>query len=119
MRILSFFLNFSPAATKLNASDVGPTSATSSGSATQQLRPELARVIQAVQNEGFLVAQRAALGAFGNGGGNAPRQRANPGMREEYLIAGDGEFMLAKLLVREQFGQCHAAKVTGKAEKPE
>ena len=82
--------------------------------AMQQLRPELARVVQAVQDEGFLISQRAALGAFGNGFGDAMRQRANPGVREENFVAGDGEFMLAKFLVREQFGQCHAAKVIGK-----
>ena len=82
--------------------------------AMQQLRPKFARVIQAVQDEGFLVAQRAALGAFGNGVGDAPRQRANPGVREENFVAGDGEFVLAQFLVREQFGQCHAAKVMGK-----
>ena len=33
-------------------------------------------------------------------------------MREENFVAGDGKFVLAKFLVREQFGQCHAAKVT-------
>jgi hypothetical protein len=76
----------------------------------QQLRSELARVIQAVQDEGFLVAERAALGAFENGGGDALRQRTNPGMREKNFVAGDGEFTLAQFLVREQFGQCHARK---------
>jgi hypothetical protein len=83
----------------------------------QQLRPEPARVIQAVQDEGFLIPPRAALGAFGNGGGDAPRQRANPGVREEDFAASDGEFILAKFLVREQFGQCHAAKVNGKGSR--
>jgi hypothetical protein len=34
-------------------------------------------------------------------------------VREENLVAGDGKFTLAKLLVREQFSQCHAAKVIG------
>ena len=42
------------------------------------------------------------------------RQRTNPGVREENFIAGDRELTLAKFLVREQFGQCHAAKLMGK-----
>jgi hypothetical protein len=35
-------------------------------------------------------------------------------VREENFVAGDGEFIPAQFLVREQFGQCHAAKVMGK-----
>jgi hypothetical protein len=87
----------------------------------QQSRTELARLIQAVQDEGFLISQHATFGAFGNGFGDAMRQWTNPGVREEYFVVSDRELTLAKLLVREYFGQCHAAKLiwTGQARKAE
>jgi len=108
--MLSFFFEFQPGGDKAQPERSRPDQRDFLRLATQQLRSEPARVIQAVQDEGFLVAERAALGAFGNGGGDAPRQRANPGVREENFVAGDGEFTSAQFLIREQFGQCHARK---------
>ncbi len=65
----------------------------------------------------FLVSPRAAFGAFGNGFGDATRQRADAGVREENFVVGDGELTLAKFLVCEQFGQGHGAKVMGKGRR--
>src|SRR5208283_6156566 len=77
----------------------------------EQLRTKFARVIEAVDDKSFLVAQRASLRASGNGPGHALRQRTNPGMRQEDLITGDGKFAPAKFLMGEQFGQGHAANL--------
>ncbi len=83
--------------------------------AVQQLRAELARVVEPVQHEGFLIAERGLPGAIGDGVGHAARQRADAGVREKYFVARDGEFRAAQFLVGQDFGQCHAARLMGKA----
>jgi hypothetical protein len=65
---------------------------------------EFAGVVQAVEQEGFLIAEGALLGAFGNGGGNALGQRADAGVGQKDFLARDGKFAVAEFLVAEQVG---------------
>ena len=113
MRMLSPRRNFSPAATKLNASEVGPTSAISSAwqfsNCAPSLRASSSRCITKASWSPSVLCSRA----FGNRVGHAARQRADAGMREENFIARDGEFAPAQFLVGENFGQSHPARLIG------
>jgi hypothetical protein len=87
------------------------------GLAVQQLRREFACVVQAVQHEGFLVAQRGLPGAFGNGGGDAARQRADASVAEKDFVAGDRKFVPAQFFIGQDFIQHHRAKIIFKSAK--
>ena len=81
--------------------------------AVQQPCAELARVVEPVVHEGFLVAERGLPRAIGDGVGHAARQRTNAGMREEDFVACDGEFRAAQFLIRQDFSQRHVARLNG------
>ena len=87
------------------------------GLAAQQLRGEFARVVQTMEHESFLVAERGLAGAFGNSIGDAARQGADAGVAEKDFFARDGKFMAAQLFVGQDFVQGHRAKIIFKGSK--
>ena len=58
-------------------------------------------------DDGFLIGKGGLAGVIGDGIGNAAGQGAITRVREEDLFAGDGELVVAKFFVRQDFGQIH------------
>ena len=85
--------------------------------AIQQLRAEFAPVVNAVHDEGFLIAERAFIGAVVHRLRDAARQRADAGVREKNFVARDGKFVLAQFLVGENFSQSHGVKINSKGSQ--
>ena len=67
-----------------------------------------------MHDEGFLITERAGVGAFGDGVGHPAGQGANPAVREKYFRGGDWEFVVAEFLIREDFFQRHGSEFSGK-----
>ena len=108
--MLSFFRNFSPLAMKLNASDVGPTNAISSGLELSSRAARFRARFPESPGKQSPPGRRPspAVRVFGDGLGHAARQRADAGVREKNFFARHGKFMPAQFFVAENFGQCHA-----------
>ena len=75
------------------------------GLAIQQLRRQLAALVQDRRiDELLLVAGGGFTGVVGNRLRHAPGQRAIARVRQENLVPGDGELVMAQLFVAENLG---------------
>ena len=75
--------------------------------AVQQFCADIACVLEAVQNKGFLIAEHAFTSAVVHRLRDATWQRTDGSMRKENFIFGNGKFMLAQFLVRQNLCKGH------------
>src|ERR1035441_5335099 len=103
--MLSPLRKFRPAATKLKASEVGPTRETSSGWQFNNFAPALrASAIRCMTNASWSPSVPPSAHSLM---GDAARQGTNAGVAQKNFIFRDGKFMMAEFLVRQNFREGH------------